>query len=162
MLSNKIQLIGLIVAGLMLTSTFQSTSVNAQYQDLDNDIILISNLTTVPSTVRVGDEFEINATISNNSTEPIVYRGDMCNGSPLDIAFDKKVQLESIVTCRAISFEDLKPGQNATVSGPDNGIVAIALEEGKTIANLTFHYTIGEAFEDQRNVSESFTFSIIE
>lgn len=159
-MSKVILLIGVIIAAVILSLTIQPTSTNAQYQPLDKNSILISNLTTVPSTVQVGDEFEINATIHNNSTESIVYRGDVCNGSPLDIDFDKKVQLESVVTCRAISFEDLAPTQNVTVSGPDNGIIAIALQEGMTAANVTFHYTIGEDLEQQKNVSQSFTFNI--
>ena len=138
-MSNLIHLIGVIMAAIMLSLTIQPISINAQYEPVDNNSILISNLTTVPSAVQIGDEFEINATIHNNSTEPIVYRGNMCNGSPLDIDF-KKVQLESVVTCRAISFEGLAPSQNVTVSGPDNGIIAIALQEGMTL--LTSHFII--------------------
>ena len=159
LMSKVIHFIGVIVAAVILSLTIQPTSTNAQYQPLDHNSILISNLTTVPSTIQVGDEFEINATIHNNSTESIVYRGDVCNGSPLDIDF-KKVQLESVVTCRAISFEGLAPSQNVTVSGPDNGIIAIALQEGMTTANVTFHYTIGEDLEEQKNESQSFTFNI--
>ena len=67
----------------------------------------MSNINTNPQNVHVGQQFKIQATITNNLNSPIKFVGNICGTSPLNIEFDNNVQIQNTNTCQAISFTTL-------------------------------------------------------
>src|SRR5713226_5303549 len=74
-----------------------------------------------PPTIKVGDIFEINATIVNKSTIPINWYAP-CVESILSVKFDNHVTVngrEPGVACPAMLLvESLKPGEKITFTSP--------------------------------------------
>jgi hypothetical protein len=117
----------------------------------------ISNFETIPQPVHVGDQFRIQVTVTNNLDIPTKYVGEACGGSPLDVKFDKNVNVQNINTCLAISFTTLDPNEKATVQG-SGGIVLVAENTGTTNAKVTFSYNIEDK---QESITKSFSFEIL-
>jgi len=120
--------------------------------------IELTNIHTSPSNIHVGDSFQINATIVNNSPGMIYFNGGCM--SPLSATFDKNVGIGQAMGCFAIYNANLKSGENTTVVGPSNNISYIANSTGTTNANVTFSYTMENKSEN--TISKSFTFDISE
>ena len=120
--------------------------------------IELTNIHTSPSNIHVGDSFQINATIVNNSPGMIYFNGGCM--SPLSATFDKNVGIGQAMGCFAIYNANLKSGENTTVVGPSNNISYIANSTGTANANVTFSYTMENKSEN--TISKSFTFDISE
>lgn len=120
--------------------------------------IKLENIQTKPSQIHVGDSFQINATVVNNSSDTIYFNGGCL--SPLSATFDKNVAVGQAMGCFAIFNTTLKPGQNTTVAGPGSANLYTANSSGTTNANVTFSYQIGNKSEN--TVSKLFTFDISE
>ena len=106
---NRVTALGISCLIVVIITGF---SFNAFAQGID-----LTNIQTSPSQVHVGDSFGINATVVNNSPNTIYFNGG-CQ-SPLSAAFDKNVAVGQAMGCFAIFNAELKPGQNATIVGPD-------------------------------------------
>jgi hypothetical protein len=118
----------------------------------------VSNINTNPQNVHVGQQFKIQATITNNLNIPIKFVGNVCGTSPLNIEFDNNVQIQNTNTCQAISFTTLNPNDTTTVQG-SGGTIFTASNPGTTNAKIAFNYnTEGDK---QDSTTKSFTFEIL-
>lgn len=118
--------------------------------------IELTDIHTNPDQVHVGDSFQVNATIVNNSTDTILFSGG-CQ-SPLSASFDKNVNLGQAMGCFALFNKILLPGHNATVISPSSENLYEAASSGDTNANLTFAYHFSN--NTQSSISKNFTFAI--
>jgi hypothetical protein len=128
--------------------------------------VQLVNLHTIPSIVIVGNTFKIGATVINDSPHTITFVSGPCD-SPLSTTFDRNVLVQHGPPCLAAShFElqpgvhlvKLKPGQEASVTGPSIGTIYKAISAGQTTAILTFHYQTQNGHST--SVTKSFTFTI--
>jgi hypothetical protein len=118
----------------------------------------VSNINTNPQNVHVGQQFKIQATITNNLNIPIKFVGNVCGTSPLNIEFDNNVQIQNTNTCQAISFTTLNPNDTTTVQG-SGGTIFTASNPGTTNAKIAFNYnTEGDK---QDSTTKSFSFEIL-
>jgi len=120
--------------------------------------IELANIQTSPSHIHVGDSFQINATVVNDSPGTIYFNGG-CQ-SPLSAMFDKNVAVGQAMGCFAIFNAELKPGQNTTVVAPSQAISYTAASSGTTNANVTFSYQ--DENKSENAISKLFTFDISE
>ncbi len=142
-----------IVSLTLLAFFTTSSAVPAFGQEIE-----LANIHTSPSHIHVGDSFQINATIVNNSPGVIYFNGGCM--SPLSATFDKNVAIGQAMGCFAIYNANLKSGENTTAVGPSNNISYIANSTGTTNANVIFSYTVEN--KSQNVTSKSFTFDISE
>ncbi len=118
----------------------------------------LTSIQTNPLHVHVGDSFQINATIVNDSPGTIYFNGG-CQ-SPLSTIFDKNVAIGHAMGCFAIFKTDLKPGENAMIVGPSQDNSYTANLSGITNADVIFSYQTENKSEN--TISKSFTFDISE
>ena len=124
----------------------------------DNNVSILQ-LGINPQNLKTGDEFKVQATVINNMDVPIKYTGSQCGGSPLDIQFDKNVNINYAMACQAISTDTLGTHETATVQGKGYEILT-AENRGNVNAQVTFHYGIEGDNSNQKQVTESFSFDI--
>ncbi|HKX96452.1 MAG TPA: hypothetical protein VJL78_01300 [Candidatus Nitrosocosmicus sp.] len=125
----------------------------------DNKVSILQ-LGTNPQNLKSGDEFKVEATVVNNLDIPIKYTGDQCGGSPLDIQFDKNVNIYYAIACQGISTETLGTHETTTVQGKGNEILR-AENPSKVNAQVTFNYGVEGDSTNQKQVTESFSFDIL-
>ena len=125
----------------------------------DNKVSILQ-LGTNPQNLKSGDEFKVEATVVNNLDIPIKYTGDLCGGSPLDIQFDKNVNIYYAIACQGISTETLGTHETTTVQGKGNEILR-AENPSKVNAQVTFNYGVEGDSTNQKQVTESFSFDIM-
>ena len=125
----------------------------------DNKVSILQ-LGTNPQNLKSGDEFKVEATVVNNLDTPIKYTGDQCGGSPLDIQFDKNVNIYYAITCQGISTETLGTHETTTVQGKGNEILR-AENPSKVNAHVTFNYGVEGDSTNQKQVTGSFTFDVL-
>ena len=126
----------------------------------NNDDVNILQVETNPQSLKTGDEFKVQATVINNLDAPIKYTGDQCGGSPLDIQFDKNVNINYAIACQALSTDTLGTNETTIVQGKGYEIFR-AENPGKVNAQVTFLYSIEGDDGNQKQESESFSFDII-
>ena len=124
----------------------------------DNNVSILQ-LGINPQNLKTGDEFKVQATVINNMDVPIKYTGSQCGGSPLDIQFDKNVNINYALACQAISTDTLGTHETATVQGKGYEILT-AENPGNVNAQVTFHYGIEGDNSNQKQVTEPFSFNI--
>ena len=124
----------------------------------DNNVSILQ-LGINPQNLKTGDEFKVQANLINNLDVPIKYTGSQCGGSPLDIQFDKNVNINYAMACQAISTDTLGTHETATVQGKGYEILT-AENRGNVNAQVTFHYGIEGDNSNQKQVTESFSFDI--
>ena len=124
----------------------------------DNNVSILQ-LGINPQNLKTGDEFKVQANVINNLDVPIKYTGSQCGGSPLDIQFDKNVNINYAMACQAISTDTLGTHETATVQGKGYEILT-AENRGNVNAQVTFHYGIEGDNSNQKQVTESFSFDI--
>ncbi len=146
-----------ITATLLSQNTYAVTTTDKKFSG-----IILSAIKTNPTVIHLKNNFKITATVINNSPNSIKFVGPVCGNSPLITTFDKNVNVHpsGIMKCMAIKLITLKPGEKATVAGPDIVLVYTANGIGKTKANLTFHYTDVQGI-NRHSVSKSFEFAIL-
>lgn len=98
----------------------------------------LTNITTEPSIVTVGNTFQIYASVNNTNPWPVTYNGGCV--SPLTVSFDKNVQIQNGIGCYAISSEVINPGQVAQIHGPSTGLLYNGTSIGASNATITFSY----------------------
>lgn len=127
--------------------------------------IEITNLQVSPSLVRVGDEFAINATLVNNSTDTItVHNG--CGGAFVTV-FDNHATVGVKRVCNWLAAQIiLKPGESIPVSSMASNLAYNASSAGIVNANVTATYSSANqslvASNTSSTVSKSFLFTIYE
>ena len=122
--------------------------------------VSILQLGTNPQNLKPGDEFKVLATVINNLNVPIKYTGNICGGSPLDIQFDNNVNINYAIACQAISTETLDTHETTTVQGKGYEVLT-AENPGKVNAQVTFNYVVEGDNGNQKQVTESFSFDIM-
>lgn len=152
---NKIVKLNNLQKTMILSSlifvVYHLTTLPVFGQEID-----LTGIQTNPSHVHVGDSFQINATIINDSPGIIYFNGG-CQ-SPLSVIFDKNVAIGHAMDCFAIFKTDLKPGENAMIVGPSQDNSYTANLSGITNADVIFSYQTKNKSEN--TISKSFTFDI--
>jgi hypothetical protein len=123
------------------------------------DEVTISNFNTIPQKINSQDEFKVQVTVTNNLNIPITYRGSMCGGSPLDIQFDKNVNVYNAIACQAISTETLNASESTTVEGKGYEILR-AIGSGNVNTKITFNYGLQNGDTQEKQVTKSLSFNI--
>ncbi len=117
----------------------------------DDTGVQIQGVTVQPSTIRVGDNFNITATLVNNSIDTISVHNDCL--SPFSAAFDSHATMDVTKPCIYFAIsKSIKPGESITVSGPGGNTAYRAIDAGVANATITFSYTD----ENQTNSTVSF------
>ncbi|MGI0062820.1 MAG: hypothetical protein ACREBA_10255, partial [Nitrosotalea sp.] len=125
--------------------------------------VQIQNIQVRPSIIKVGDNFNITATLVNNSTDTISVHNDCL--SPFSVTFSHAtVDVEKPCIYFAIS-KLIKPGESITVSGPGSNIAYRATDAGIANATIAFSYTdenqTSSTFANPSIISKSILFTIL-
>ncbi|HEX5457272.1 MAG TPA: hypothetical protein VFX64_02670 [Candidatus Nitrosotalea sp.] len=129
-------------------------------ENLQNDV-KIQNIHVRPSTIKVGDTFTVNATLVNNSQNPIYEDVSPCRNT---VFFDSHVEVDKKqVLCEDILvWKIVDSGKNFTISYPDYSEDFRATTAGTVDATVTFTYSGDHKQDDNRNISKSFSFTIFD
>jgi hypothetical protein len=113
-----------------------------------------------PSNVKAGSNFELLATVVNNSPDTITLPAGRCD-SPLTAFFMRNVVIrqDQFQSCTATSSPfELNQGEEVTVAGPVPGTIYQAIKAGETPATATVYYLTGNG--QPGNVTKPFAFTI--
>lgn len=129
----------------------------------DNDIE-IKNIQTVPTAVIIGHTFKINATLVNNSTNPIFVENGVC-GAPFSVTFDNHVLVrQNNIGCTLQAIEHkIDPGKEFVASSPNLDLAYMASQAGTANATVTFPYMMQDQNNQSNNkatISKQFFFTI--
>jgi hypothetical protein len=123
-------------------------------------LVDLINIHPSPSNVKAGSNFEILATVVNNSPDTIMLPAGRCD-SPLTAFFMRNVLIrqDQFQGCTAASSPfELKQGEEVTVAGPVPGTIYLAIKAGKTPATATVYYLTENG--QPGNVTKPFEFTI--
>jgi hypothetical protein len=137
----------------------QSPKTNTTANVADSGVDLI-DIHPSPSNVKTGSNFELLATVVNNSTDTIMLPAGRCD-SPLTAFFMKNVVIrqDQFQSCTATSSPfELNQGEEVTVAGPVPGTIYQAIKAGETPATATVYYLIENG--QPGNVTKPFVFTI--
>lgn len=157
----KKTILALILLGLFLISPYLKP---IQADSTGNVTIL--NPQVQPSAIKVGDTFDINATLVNNSTDTInVHNG--CGG-PFSVSFDDHAAIILKRVCNWMPIQIiLQSGENITGTSLTSNLGYNATSSGTTNATITFSYNIVNQTASNMtsnartmNVTKSFLFTI--
>jgi hypothetical protein len=113
-----------------------------------------------PVDVKAGSNFELLATVVNNSTDTIKLPAGRCD-SPLTAFFMRNVVIrqDQFQGCTATSSPfELNQGEEVTVAGPVPGTIYQAIKAGETPATATVYYLTENG--QPGNVTKPFVFTI--
>jgi hypothetical protein len=137
----------------------QSVETNLTANTTSTGVELI-DIHPSPSNVKSGSNFELLATVVNNSPDTIMLPAGRCD-SPLTAFFMRNVVIrqDQFQGCTATSSPfELNQGEEVTVAGPVPGTIYQAIKAGKTPATATVYYLTenGQA----ANITKPFVFTI--
>jgi hypothetical protein len=136
-----------------------SQSTNSTGNATASGVDLI-NIHTSPSNVKAGGNFELLATVVNNSPDTILLPAGRCD-SPLTAFFMRNVLIrqDQFQSCTATSSPfELNQGEEVTVAGPVPGTIYQAIKAGKTPATATVYYLTENM--QPGNITKPFVFTI--
>ena len=137
----------------------QSPKTNTTVSAAGSGVDLI-DIHPSPSNVKAGSNFELLATVVNNSTDTILLPAGRCD-SPLTAFFMRNVVIrqDQFQGCTAASSPfELNQGEEVTVAGPVPGTIYQAIKAGKTPATATVYYLTENG--QPGNVTKPFVFTI--
>jgi hypothetical protein len=137
----------------------QSPKTNSTANATGSGVDLI-DIHPSPSNVKAGSNFELLATVVNNSPDSIMLPAGRCD-SPLTAFFMRNVIIrqDQFQGCTATSSPfELKQGEEVTVAGPVPGTLYQAIKAGETPATATVYYLTENG--QPGNVTKSFAFTI--
>ncbi|MDE1863693.1 MAG: hypothetical protein KGI33_12395, partial [Thaumarchaeota archaeon] len=143
---------------ILLTSFFLN-----QVQAYDG--IEIQNIQVLPrGDIIAGHPIKINATLVNNSTNPILVSHGACD-SPFSVTFDNHVLVKNnnIFCTLQLLVHRLDPGKSMTSTSPGSGLLYLGAYGGTVNASVTFPYKIWNPSNqtyDKENVTKLFSFTI--
>jgi len=112
-----------------------------------------------PSDIHQGDHITVYATVINNSSAPITFRGG-CE-SPIWLTFSSSnVELFNTPACQGFVIIKIEPGQSATIKGPPQGVFYKAISYGTIDAEVNFAYGIGEEGISSKIISKTIMLKI--
>ena len=126
--------------------------------------VTIENIQTLPAAIIVGHTFKINATLINNSSNPIFVEHGSC-GSLFSVTFDNHVVIRTNnVTCTLELIEQrIDPGKKITSTSPYLDLTYVAIQNGTVNATVSFPYDIWNQTTKsniKENISKPFSFTI--
>jgi hypothetical protein len=136
-------------------TTLKNPSVSAAGSGVD-----LIDIHPSPSNVKAGSNFELLATVVNNSTDTIMLPAGRCD-SPLTAFFMRNVVIrqDQFQGCTATSSTfELNQGEEVTVAGPVPGTIFQAIKAGETPATATVYYLTENG--QPGNVTKPFVFTI--
>ncbi len=142
-----------------------STSLYIKPIQADNENgVVIQNIQTLPTAIIIGQTFKINATLINNSSNPIFVEHGSC-GSPFSVTFDNHVVVRTNnVTCTLQLIEQrLDPGTKITSTSPYLDLTYVAAENGTVNATVSFPYNFWNQTSQsntKENITKPFSFTI--
>ena len=142
-----------------------STALYLKPIQADNEnSIVIQNIQTLPTTIIIGQTFKINATLANNSPNPIFVEHGSCE-APFSVTFDNHVVIRTNnVTCTLQLIEQrLDPGTKITSTNPNLDLTYVAAENGTVNATVSFPYNVWNQTSQsniKENISKPFSFMI--
>ena len=161
-----------LVAILMTTTTIlgiplgqdryaysQSPKTNTTVSAAGSGVDLI-DIHPSPTNVKAGSNFELLATVVNNSTDTILLPAGRCD-SPLTAFFMRNVVIrqDQFQGCTATSSPfELNPEEEVTVAGPVPGTIYQAIKAGETPATATVYYLTENG--QPGNITKPFVFTI--
>jgi len=151
----------LVLLGLFLISPYLKP---IQADSTGNVVIL--NPQVQPSVIKVGDTFDINATLVNNSTDTINVNNGC--GGPFSVSFDDHAAVILKRVCNWMPIQIiLQPGENITGTSLTSNLGYNATSSGTTNATITFSYNIVNqtaanmtSSVETMNITKSFLFTI--
>lgn len=129
-----------------------------------DDDMYVQNIQVQPTTILVGDNFTVTATLANYSPSTIFVEHGVCE-APFSTSFDNHVHInENNITCTTdMKLEKIDSGAHITTVSPYIDLVYNAAEIGNTNATITFRYDIWNQTSQsnvEKTVSKSFQFMI--
>lgn len=133
------------------------------HADNENDIT-VQDIQTLPTAIIIGQTFKINATLINNSPNPIFIEHGSC-GSPFSVTFDNHVVVRTNnVTCTLQLIEQrLDPGTKITSTSPYLDLTYMAAQNGTVNATVSFPYNFWNQTSQsntKENITKPFSFTI--
>lgn len=134
--------------------------LGSKQETLQNDIE-IQNITVRPSTIKVGDTFTINATLVNNSQNPIYVDVSPCSNP---VIIDSHVRLDDKhELCEDIlAMHKVNSGENFTMPFQNSGDDFKATTAGATSVIVKLFYSENPQTIHSNTVSKSFSFMILD
>jgi hypothetical protein len=131
-------------------------------ETLQNDVE-IQNIHVQPATIKVGDTFTVNATLVNNSQNPIYVSNDYFCGSRFFVIFDSHVTVDAKPMLCAIAglVGKVDPSEKIITLAPTSLYAFRATTSGITNATVTFSYSENDQVHG-KTVSKSFLFTILD
>lgn len=122
---------------------------------------------TIPSTVTVGNAFNLQGIVFNNSSATIILDNGTCTPSPLSITFNANVVTElkaaTVSSCKSQQVL-LKPGEQSGIQAPNpSGMAYKATNHGLTNTTMTFKYGVETPTNKSPindSISRGYTFNI--
>jgi|GEM_PF-1114247 len=126
--------------------------------------VVIENIQTLPTAIIIGQTFKINATLINNSSNPIFVEHGSC-GSPFSVTFDNHVVVRTNnVTCTLELIEQrIDPGTKITSTSPYLDLAYVAAQNGTVNATVSFPYNVWNQTtksNTKESLSKPFSFTI--
>jgi len=157
---------GKTILAIVLLSLFLISPYLKPIQADSTGNVVILNPQVQPSVIKVGDTFDINATLVNNSTDTINVNNG-CGGS-FSVSFDDHATVVLKKICNWMPIQIiLKPSENITGTSLSSNLGYNATSSGTTNATITFSYNIVNQTASNMtlsaqtmNVSKSFLFTI--
>jgi hypothetical protein len=137
----------------------QSPKTNTTANTAGSGVDLI-DIHPSPTNVKAGSNFELLATVVNNSTDTIMLPAGRCD-SPLTAFFMRNVVIrqDQFQGCTATSSPfELNPEEEVTVAGPVPGTIYQAIKAGETPATATVYYLTENG--QPGNITKPFVFTI--
>ncbi|MHB8545684.1 MAG: hypothetical protein ACYDAJ_02835 [Nitrosotalea sp.] len=154
-----ISVTAIIIIGII---SFVVILPSMQHQTTGN--IEIQNIHVQPDTIKVGDTFTVNATLINNSQNPIYVHNDYFCGSQFFVIFDNHVAVDAKPMLCAIADLEGKVNPNGKIItvAPTSLYAFRATKSGITNATVTFSYAENDQVMHGKTISKSFLFTILD
>jgi len=152
-----LSIIAVSLVGLFLIQ-FKTTQADG------TDDISIQNIQVLPTVVKIGNVFTVNATLLNNSSNTVSVWHGVCE-APFSVTFDNHVHVsENNLNCTTnLILQKLDPGEKITATSPYIDLVYKAVESGNSSATVTFSYHRFDPITQsdiEKSISKSFSFAI--
>lgn len=123
--------------------------------------VSIQNISVQPNTVKVGDTFNITATLVNNSKNPLIIDANPPCENTVILDSHVTVDTKMATGCYDVFIKHtIDPGENFTMSYPDYGENFKAISVGTTNATVTFSYYEDNQTVHSKTISKSIQFLI--
>lgn len=155
-----LHLLPVVISFVILASVMQLNQVRGE----NVGDVGIKNIQALPRVIIEGHLFKVNATLVNNSPNPILVENGACD-APFSVTFDKHalVRKNEIYCTLQLLVHRIDPGNQMTFTSPYSALSYVAQSGGPVNATITFPYKMwnpqNQSYVPQ-SLSESFSFTI--